>query len=102
MLHETTPSPVDPFMTDTSGLEALRGLHQDLLALTADQLQNIDRLWSELDARVDEFKRLLDKPPKNEASRKLVQSGMLPFVSRACFDREWYCSSDQCRDSRYH
>jgi len=63
-------------MTDSSGLQSLRGLHEDLLALAQDQLRNVDRLWAELEARVDEFKQLLDKPSKNDASRKAVQTGM--------------------------
>ena len=62
-------------MTDQGGLEGLRGLHQDLIALSESQLRNVDRLWAELDARVDEFRRLLDKPQKNEASRKTLLSG---------------------------
>lgn len=76
-----SPTSVDRSMTDTGGLESLRGLHQDLLTLTQSQLRNVDRLWAELDARVDEFKRLLDKTSKNEASRKIVQSGILPSFS---------------------
>ncbi len=62
-------------VSDDSGLDGLRGLHQDLIALSQSQLQNVDRLWEKLDASVDEFKRLLDKPPKNEGSRRTLQSG---------------------------
>ena len=62
-------------MGDESGLDSLRGLHQDLIALSESQLRNVDRLWAKLDACVDEFKRLLDKPHKSEKSRKTLQSG---------------------------
>lgn len=62
-------------LVDEGSLEGLRGLHQDLIALSNSQLRNVERLWAELDARVDEFRRLLDKPRKNEASRKTLQSG---------------------------
>lgn len=62
-------------MTDSSSLDSLQGLHQDLLALSHCQLQNVDRLWAELEARVEEFRRLLDKPNKSNASRTALQSG---------------------------
>lgn len=64
-------------MADDEGLVGLRGLHQDLVALEASRLRNIDRLWADLEARVGEFRRLLDKAPKSDASRKTLQSGKL-------------------------
>jgi len=64
-------------MADHEGLAGLRGLHQDLLALEESRLRNIDRLWAELEARINEFRELLDKPAKNDASRKTLQSGEL-------------------------
>ncbi|KAL9099004.1 MAG: hypothetical protein Q9163_005433 [Psora crenata] len=66
-------------MADNDDIEGLRGLHEDLIALSKSQLRNVDRLWTELDARVDEFRRLLDKPKKNEASRKTLFSGTIEF-----------------------
>ena len=63
-------------MTEQDSLEGLQGLHHDLIALSKSQLRNVDRLWTELDARIDEFRRLLDKPTKNEASRKTLFSGI--------------------------
>ena len=62
-------------MADDEGLVGLRGLHQDLVALEASRLRNIDRLWADLEARVNEFRQLLDKAPKSDASRKALQSG---------------------------
>lgn len=62
-------------MADGGSLEGLQDLHQDLIALSESQLRNVERLWAELDARVDEFRKLLDKPQKNDASRRLLQSG---------------------------
>lgn len=58
----------------------LRGIHQDLLALEASRLRNIDRLWADLEARIDEFKQLLNKAPKNDASRKSLLSGLYPLL----------------------
>lgn len=66
-------------MTSQNSLEGLRGLHQDLVALEESQLRNIERLWAELEARVDEFRKLLDKPPKNDSSRKTLLSGTTCF-----------------------
>ncbi len=62
-------------MNDPDSLESLRGLHQDLLALSEARLTNVERLWIELESRVEEFRKLLDKPPKNEKSRQTVLAG---------------------------
>lgn len=67
-------------MADTDSLEALQGLHRDLLALSEARLPNIERLWAELLARVDEFKKLLDKPRKNDRSREALKKGALPHT----------------------
>lgn len=73
-------------MSDRNDLEGLRGLHQDLVALDESQLRNVDRLLTELEARVDDFKKLLDKSPKNEKSRNTLLSGaealICPLVLR--------------------
>lgn len=61
-------------MTDQEA-GGLRGLQQDLIALDESRLQNIDRLWADLEARIEEFRRLLDKPQKNDSSRKELLSG---------------------------
>lgn len=66
------------FMAEVEeGLIGLQGLHQDLQGLEEGQLRNIDRLWANLEARVGEFRQLLDKPPKNDASRKTLLSGII-------------------------
>lgn len=80
-------------MSDRNDLEGLRGLHQDLVALDESQLRNVDRLLTELEARVDDFKKLLDKSPKNEKSRNIILSGaealicplLFPFID--CFTK---------------
>ena len=64
-------------MQGSASLEGLRGLHQDLIALSNSQLSNIDRAWAELDARLDDFKQLLEKISKSETSRRKLSSG--PF-----------------------
>lgn len=62
-------------MEDPGGLVGLRGLHQDLLALDASRLRTVERLWADLEARVNDFRQLLDKPAKNETSRKALSAG---------------------------
>ena len=69
-------------MADEEGLLGLQGLHQDLIALDASRLRNIDRLWADLERRVGEFRQLLDKPSKSDASRKALQSGEM-----SCFNQ---------------
>ena len=74
-------------MTEEEQSQDFQGIHQDLIAISKAQLRNVDRLWSELDAHVDEFKLLLDKPAKNESSRKTLLTGMSPemcFISVVC------------------
>ena len=63
-------------MAEDDGLLALQGLHSDLLAFSENRLQDIDRLVTELDSRIDEFRQLLDKKSKSETSRKKLGEGM--------------------------
>lgn len=62
-------------------LERLRDLYQDLLAFSETRLANVERLWLELESSVDEFRRLLDKPAKNNASRQSLSSGMFSILN---------------------
>ena len=63
-------------MEVSGGLQNLRALHQDLIALEDGQLRNIDKLCSELKAHIEAFKNLLDRPSKSDTSRKKLQSGI--------------------------
>jgi Nuclear pore complex scaffold, nucleoporins 186/192/205 len=56
-------------------LERLQGLYQDLTAFSESRLANVERLWHELEASIDDFRKLLDKPPKNNASRESLAKG---------------------------
>ena len=62
-------------MAEEDSLLALQGLHSDLIAFSENRLQEVDRLISELDSRIDEFRELLDKKAKNDASRRELQKG---------------------------
>ncbi|RAK99479.1 cullin-4B [Aspergillus ibericus CBS 121593] len=64
-------------MEDRDLATGLRGLYQDLSALSASSFVNIDRLRIELEAHIDDFKKLLDKPAKNNSSRQAVLSGKI-------------------------
>lgn len=59
-------------MAEEDTLDALQGLHRDLLAFCENRLQDIDRLVEELEGRIDEFRALLDKKPKNDKSRQEI------------------------------
>ncbi|KAF2011390.1 hypothetical protein BU24DRAFT_376521 [Aaosphaeria arxii CBS 175.79] len=51
-------------------LGGLEGLHRDLTALVYSKLPVLERLTDRLEAYLDEFQTLLDKKPRNDASRK--------------------------------
>jgi nuclear pore complex protein Nup205 len=59
-------------------LGGLRGLYQDLSTISEASIPNIERLCMELEAHLDDFRKLLNKAPKNNASRQAVLSGRLP------------------------
>lgn len=62
-------------MSELDSYEGLQLLHADLIALSESQLPNLDRLLTELEARIEEFRGLLDKSSRNEQSRKSLISG---------------------------
>jgi nuclear pore complex protein Nup205 len=57
-------------------LERLQGLYQDLTAFSETKLADIERLWVELEASIEDFRKLLDRPPKKNASRESLAKGM--------------------------
>ncbi|KAF1922872.1 uncharacterized protein M421DRAFT_426491 [Didymella exigua CBS 183.55] len=64
-------------MAEEDDLAALQGLHRDLCAHIDLQLPVLDRLLNNLEAHLEEFKTLLDKKPKNDASRRLLAGGKI-------------------------
>lgn len=62
-------------MDDRGDLDILRGLYQDLSSLSRSALPNIERLVVALEATIDAFKNLLDRPTKKDESRQKVISG---------------------------
>lgn len=62
-------------MGEPGTLEALELLQKDLIALSESRLHYVERLWAQLENHIDEFKKLLDKPPRNNASREKLSKG---------------------------
>lgn len=62
-------------MAEEDSLAALQGLHRDLCAHIDLQLPVLERLLQNLEAHLEELKTLLDKKPKNDASRKALGAG---------------------------
>jgi nuclear pore complex protein Nup205 len=60
---------------DTEDIGGLGGLYTDLCALDQPTAVNFDRLCFELEAHIPDFQKLLDKAPKNNASRQNVLTG---------------------------
>ncbi|KAJ5160098.1 uncharacterized protein N7482_007102 [Penicillium canariense] len=58
-------------------LAGLRGLYQDLSAISDSSFLNVERLVVELETHIQDFQKLLDKPAKNNASRQTVLSGKI-------------------------
>ncbi|KAJ5325647.1 uncharacterized protein N7506_008749 [Penicillium brevicompactum] len=65
-------------MAELEGIRSgLRGLYQDLSAVSDGHLDNVERLCFELETHIQDFRKLLDKPAKNNASRQAVLSGKI-------------------------
>ncbi|MCJ1310091.1 hypothetical protein MMC25_003752 [Agyrium rufum] len=62
-------------MDSPSDLENLKDLQRDLTAFSEKRLPNINRLWEDLEANIEEFRHLLDKPRQNEINRKSLKTG---------------------------
>lgn len=62
-------------MADDDSLHALEALHRDLCALIDNRLPTLHRLVHSLESQLQDFKTLIDKKPKNDASRNTLNSG---------------------------
>ena len=67
-------------MNTSDSLDGIRGLHQDLLALSHSRLPVLETLFVELEARIADFKTLLDKSPRKEQSRQKLCTGTFCFT----------------------
>ncbi|KAF2651418.1 hypothetical protein K491DRAFT_781868 [Lophiostoma macrostomum CBS 122681] len=64
-------------MAEEDSLVSLQGLHRDLCALIDLKLPVLDRLVNTLENSLDEFRALLDKKGRNDASRQTLSSGKI-------------------------
>ncbi|KAH8722403.1 nucleoporin Nup186/Nup192/Nup205 [Phaeosphaeriaceae sp. PMI808] len=64
-------------MAEVDSLAALQGLHRDLCAHIDLQLPVLERLKDSLESHLEDFKALLDKKPKNDASRQMLNAGKI-------------------------
>lgn len=62
-------------MAETGSIEALTQLKEDLLALSQSRLRTVDELSIQLEKHIEEFKKLLDKPPRKPESRQTLSTG---------------------------
>jgi nuclear pore complex protein Nup205 len=62
-------------MAEDDSLAALQGLHRDLCAHIDLRLPVLERLCLSLEAHLEDFKTLLDKKPKSDASRQALGAG---------------------------
>lgn len=61
-------------MEASDSLDRLRSLQADLVAFGESRLTNVERLWTELEESIDDFRALLDKRGRSDASRSQLQS----------------------------
>ena len=64
-------------------LERLQGLHADLVAFTEKKLASLDRLLSELDATLSDFRRLLDRSQPTEQEKEAYNKGKVILKSES-------------------
>lgn len=62
-------------MTEINPLDALEALHRELVAVLEHRFESLHVLELQLDAHAQAFKKLLDKPAKNEGSRNAIKTG---------------------------
>lgn len=64
-------------MDQIDSLTRLQGLQADLVAFSESRLLNVDRLWTELEDSIADFRKLLDRQNKNDSSRQALKAGTL-------------------------
>ncbi|KAI9842542.1 MAG: hypothetical protein M1837_007055 [Sclerophora amabilis] len=80
-------------MSASESLEEIRDLYHDLVAFSESHLPTVERLAAQLEAKVDDFRHLLDKPAKNEKSRQSLLSGKIHV------DDQDYTINEECKQT---
>ena len=75
----------------------LQSLQRDLIAFTESRLPAFDRLSAELDASIEDLRKLLGKKSKNEESRKTVNPTTTPNPNTLKIDNEEYQVTEDFR-----
>ncbi|KAG9563410.1 nuclear pore complex subunit Nup192, partial [Aureobasidium melanogenum] len=61
-------------MDQNDSLTRLQGLQADLVAFSESRLLNVDRLWTELEDSIADFRKLLDRQNKSDKSRQALKA----------------------------
>ncbi|CAD6505981.1 BgTH12-06913 [Blumeria graminis f. sp. triticale] len=64
-------------MAESTSYGSLQVLYTDLLALSEERLSSLERLGSQLDAHIEDFRNFLHKNPRNDTARKSLSNGKL-------------------------
>jgi len=73
-------------MDEEDTLTKLQGLQADLVAFSESRLPNLERLWAELEATITDFRKLLDKKQRNDASRNALSASMSNAPGSRCIE----------------
>lgn len=90
-------------MDTEDALQRLQSLQRDLVAFTESRLANLARLESELDASMEDFRRLLEKKKRSNASRNALDvnpSGNPPMM-KVRIDEQEYSITNDFREGAY-
>jgi len=66
---------------EDNSLTRLQGLQADLVAFSESRLSNLQRLWTELEGTIADFRKLLDKQQRSDNSRNALKAGMFKCAS---------------------
>lgn len=80
-------------------LQRLFALQRDLSAFAEHRLSNVARLSAELDASIDDLRRLLEKKKKNETSRLALVPSTNPQIKTVKIDDVEYQINDDFRQA---
>ena len=69
-------------MDQNDSLTRLQGLQADLVAFSESRLLNVDRLWTELEDSIADFRKLLDRQSKSDKSRQALKAGTLVKIEK--------------------
>lgn len=78
-------------------LRRLQILQRDLVAFSESRLPNVERLATQLDASAEDFRKLLERERKNDASRAVVAPNANPVPDTMTVDGMEYRISDVFR-----